>query len=191
MDDSISSILKKAFIFYFCECLVLWFLMAGYTANYDKLATTIYINGTEINYYGNDSYRNYIFPIRIVNHIDSMHPKTDLELSNKYIIKLTECEVYYESSGLRKNNNLGNNCGEKNDHELKFKIVDESSFTMKIYRKNKLIYDGEFVSDVTDYISEKGRYYFHIYGKRRAGIISNVESHFAFNVVIGGGNYED
>ena len=31
----------------------------------------------------------------------------------------------------------------------------------------------------------------NIYGKRKAGIISNVESHFAFNVVIGGGNHED
>lgn len=184
-------VLKKAFIFYFCECLVLFFLMAGYTANYDKLATSIYLNGTEVNYYGSESYRNYIFPIRIVSHFDGVHPKTDLELSDKYIINLTECEVYYKSSGLRKNNNFGTNCGEKNDPELDFKIVNESDFTMQIYRKNKLIYDGEFISDVTDYISEQGRYYFHIYGKRKAGIISNVKSHLAFNVIVGGGNYED
>ncbi len=192
MNDNLK-ILSKFFIFIVIESLVLFFLMTGYTANYDKLATSIYLNGQEIQYYGEEGYKNYIFPIRVVNRTYNYdkHPSTKIDKSDKYIIDINECEVYYKSNNIRNNYSIGANCGEKHSESETFKIVDESDFTMKIYRKNELIYDGEFKNDVTKYIVDEGRYFFHIYGKRKVSLISSTKNHITFNIIIGGDNDEE
>ena len=53
-----------------------------------------------------------------------------------------------------------------------------------------MLYDGDYISDLSSIINEKGRYYIHIYSIRKDGLLTSVKTHISFNVIVGGGNHE-
>ena len=55
---------------------------------------------------------------------------------------------------------------------------------------NKVIYDGKYISDLSPYINEAGRYYIHIYSTRKDGLFTSVKTHISFNVIVGGGKFD-
>ena len=91
--------------------------------------------------------------------------------------------MYYKS-GNRKQDTTG---WLKSDN-YNYKKVNNSNVKLKITRMNKTLYDGPYINDLSNIINEKGRYYIHIYSKRKDGIFININTHISFNVVVGGGN---
>ena len=100
--------------------------------------------------------------------------------SDKYIMDLNEYELY-NVFGVRTtfyNNKL---------KYFKLKEVFDDNKTMMIQKDGKTIYEGEFKRDVTSFITENGRYYFHIYTKqkRNSSIFAFSKTSIHFNVLVG------
>ena len=91
--------------------------------------------------------------------------------------------MYYKN-GMRKNDTNG----WIKDNNLNYKLVTNSILKLEIKRKNKIIYNGDYISDLNNIINEKGRYFIHIYSTRKDGLLTSVNTHISFNVLVGGGN---
>ncbi len=101
-------------------------------------------------------------------------------LNDKMILKINEYEVY---------NNAGRRVS-ADDYWVKlegftYKRVDYSKIKLEIKRMNKILYSGDYITDISNYLNEKGRYYIHIYINRKDSWFSGVKTHFSFNVIVG------
>ncbi len=194
MNDELSAIFmpfKKIVFFCFAEVLVLFCIMTMYQGSYNKTIKLVKLNGANVYLYATERYRNYILPIWTTSEVNTYgtgeHDYDRNEINSLSNIKLTvdEYEEYY--NGIRINHNLPNDISDKN---IDYKKVERSQMRLKISRKNKTIYDGQFIEDITDYIASKGRYFIHIYLTRKDNFYSIVQTDISFNVVVDGGNYE-
>lgn len=119
-----------------------------------------------------------------VESYNSVENRTnEIELSDKMNLKVNEYEVYYKS-GMRKSNKNG----WLREDDLNYKLVTNSKLKLEIKRKNKIIYNGNYISDLSNIINENGRYFIHIYSTRKDGLLTSVKTHISFNVLVGGGN---
>ena len=79
------------------------------------------------------------------------------------------------------------------DHEILLKKVRKRMCDAKVLGVLRRIVDetdGDYISDLSNIINEKGRYYIHIYSVRKDGLLTSVKTHISFNVIVGGGNHE-
>jgi hypothetical protein len=185
------SFFKSIFIFILIEVIVLASFMAMAQGSYDKTMKVVKINNEGISLFSTESYRDFIFPIYAMSEVDTYgifgkgYGRNELSSSSKIILTVDEYEVYYR--GIRINYNLPIGTIDKS---LDFKKVDYSKMQLKIQRKNKVIYDGEFKKNITEYVSEKGRYFIHIYVNRKNDFHSTIKTHISFNIIVDGGNNE-
>lgn len=63
--------------------------------------------------------------------------------------------------------NIRVNCDSFNEKLIQKEVKPEfkSIFIRKNGKKNKVMYDGEYISDISDYVKEKGYYYIEIYAE--------------------------
>ena len=106
-------------------------------------------------------------------------------MSNKIQLNVDEYEVYYKSGGRKANTN-----GWLRQDNLDYKKVNSPDKNIQIKRMNKIIYDGKYISNLSPYINEEGRYYVHIYSTRKDGLFTSVKTHISFNVIVGGGKID-
>lgn len=188
MDDSLTNIfqpLKFLFIVLLIEILFLFFLFSNLSSNYNKNMFEIKINDNLMGCYYEE--QENILGITIAGtggYNNAYQKKNSINLEDNMNLTIKEFEVYYRS-GRRKENPEGWKMNDK----LSYKEVN-NSITIEIKRLNKVIYRGKYINNLDDYINKKGRYYIHIYINRKESISSNIKTHIAFNVVVGGGNYD-
>ncbi len=98
---------------------------------------------------------------------------------DKIILNVNEYEVYNRFNKRVSYNNINGNYDYK-------EVIDENK-TMMVQRMGKTVYEGEFISDISDIVKEDGRYYFHIYTKSKRNFtpFSKVETSIHFSVYIG------
>lgn len=189
-DNCYRKLIFKACLFYFFEIVLLMISMNIATGTFDKQGTSIKINDTGLFFYSEEYYTNNFLPITLTSRTYNfeLHPKTFVKKSNKYYLKINECEFYYDKTLYRNNHDLPQNC--ETNTSLKVNFVNNSSFDIEIYKENQIIYSGAYISDISKYLSDNGRYYFHIYGKRKTGFWYKITKHISFNIIIGDDEYE-
>lgn len=176
--------LKKGFTVILIVCLsVAILLLYAYNNSYFKNKFVISINDYEVNARYKSEFSEFLFiKNNSEGYIKSYSKTSDLlneiPKSNKYILNIKEYEAYdkykhresYQES--------------MSSHD--YKNVNNSKNRLKIERMNEVLYDGDFINDVSEYITEEGRYYFHIYNKskRTSFIFARVNTMFTFNVLV-------
>ena len=178
--------MKYVLIISVIEFIILFSFFTALYSGYDKNLFEIKLNNTFMKCYYTEKYSNTLLinaSSRGYNQVENLINKIDL--NDKIILDINEYEVYYKSGRRKEDTNNW-----LRDSGLNYKKVTDSEINIEIKRKNKVIYEGEYIKDISKYINEKGRYYIHIYSKRKDNILSSVKTHISFNVIVGGGNYE-
>jgi len=102
----------------------------------------------------------------------------EVKLDSKMNLSVARFEAYYQngvqdkllSSWVRESGTI-------------YKEVNTNITRLKIKRKNNTIYDGKFISDISKYVNEEGRYYFHLYIRNQDGLMVT-KDHITFNVLV-------
>lgn len=188
MDEQLKNIFgpfKKIFVINTIIFSLLFFLMLNLTSNYEKNLFKVEINGIPMKCYYEEKFNMARIPVAGTGSYNNvLNNKNSIDLENSMNLNIKEFEVYYKN-GNRKSNTVGWYI----DSELIYKEVS-NPIRIEIKRMDKLIYDGEYTQDISKYINEKGRYYIHIYAKRKIDLIRNVMTHISFNVIVGDGNHD-
>ena len=175
---------KYLFLGLFIEFLIVFSFFTVLYSNYDKNLFEVTFNGILMNCYYTEKYTNGFLVNAGVESYNSVENRTnEIDLSDKMNLKVNEYEVYYKN-GMRKNDTNG----WLKDNNLNYKLVTNSILKLEIKRKNKIIYNGDYISDLNNIINEKGRYFIHIYSTRKDGLLTSVNTHISFNVLVGGGS---
>lgn len=140
------------------------------------------LNDNEINIEYSEEYHNIIIPIFFEpkeqeyfysdteNYLsENTIPKTD-----KYILYLKEFQCINNERGKNIRVSCGSNALKEAPHEV---ILTKNK--MKIYLNDKLIYDGEYKKDITEYLSKTGTYKFEISNKR-----DKIKTNISFSMTI-------
>lgn len=191
MNSGLGSVIKsyKNLFFVLSILLIVFMLFSMYLTNsYNQNAFEVYLNGKLMRFFYTEKYNNGF--LTLSNHAGNIYgndifnyqPNT-IDFKDKIELIINEYEVY-NSSGIRRpyNKIYGDN--------WTYKKIDNTNIKLEIKRMNKIIYNGGFISDLSPYIYEKGRYYIHIYSTRNDNLFTSVKTHISFNVIVGGGNRE-
>lgn len=187
MDSKLNAIIKPfkyMFLGLFVEFLIVLSFFTALYSSYDKNLFEVKLNGILMNCYYTEKYTNGFLVNAGVESYNSVENRTnEIELTDKMNLKVDEYEVYYKS-GMRKSDTNG----WLREDDLNYKLVTNSKLKLEIKRKNKIIYNGNYISDLSNIINENGRYFIHIYSTRKDGLLTSVKTHISFNVLVGGGN---
>lgn len=182
--EGISDGLKIAFKYIFIAIIIIVSFMMVYFVNTDyndKFVITI--NGNEMIARYDSEYVKYFFKRHGgSNYNKTIHNNSEffnkIKESNTYILDVREYEVY------NKFGHRDSYTGISDNKDLR-EVFDDNK-TMMVQKDGKVIYDGEFKSDITDIIKENGRYYFHVYTKQKRSSspfgYSKASLHFCFLV---------
>ena len=166
--------------------LVLFFNLSN---KYFRNSFSISLNEQPLYVYYKEDYRRMLIPILLdaKNHIESgnsIEPKiNELELSDKYILNIKEYSLYNNEQRQPSNSDWSINPDYINTKE------EVNNINLIIKRMNNTIYEGVYISDITEYIKEPGRYYFQVISKRKENS-ALIKTHMNLNVIIGGGNHD-
>lgn len=178
--------LKKFLILIIIGIILFLPFLSALFSSYNKNLFEIKINNQLMNCYYTEKYNNTFLinaSSRGYNSVENLINKIDLK--DSIILDIAEYEVHYKSGRRKEDTNNW-----LRDSGLNYKKVINSEVNIEIKRMNKVLYKGEYIKDISKYINEKGRYYIHIYSKRKDNFVSSVKTHISFNVIVGGGNYE-
>lgn len=186
--DGLIEGLKKNFMYIFITIIIIVSFMMIYFVNSDyNDKFVIIINDVELTARYDSEYVKYLLKRhggsnynRIISNNSDYFNK--IKKSSTYILEVKEYEAY-------------NRFGHRESYELTFnqdlKEVFDNNKTMMVQKDGRIIYDGDFKNNITDIISENGRYYFHVYSKQKRPTsplgYSKASLHFCFLV---GDNYE-
>lgn len=177
---------KYLFIVMIIETILCISFFTNLFSNYDKNLFEISLNGELMNCYYSEKYNNgFLIQANTESYNSVENRVNNVELSNNMQLDVNEYEVYYKNGHRKFDTN-----GWLRQDSLDYKKVNNQNINIKIKRMNKTIYDGEYISDLSSYINEKGRYYIHIYSTRKDGLFTSIKTHISFNVVVGGGNHD-
>lgn len=174
---------KFIFIIIIIESMICLAFGISYTGNYDKNVFEIIINNKKMSCYYTEKYKNGFITTTSDGYNDVDELVNKIEFSDNIYLSINEYEVYYKN-GHRRPDNTGWYIN-KNDFEYK-KVNND--LMIEIKRNNKVLYNGKYINNLNEYINERGRYYFHIYSKRKDNLFIGVNTHISFNVIVGGDN---
>ena len=186
MDDTGKEVIKSLIPFFnmFLMILILFTFIFMQQAPYQQNIFEITINNNNLRNYYEEKYHNLLTTKKTSGYhssnTDTIFNKIDK--SDKYILYIEENEVY-DKNNLVKESSSWN----KND-KYRYIEVDDSIIKLKIETKNGIIYDGDYKKDITEFIKDNGRYYFHIYVKSKRKLFSYVETNISFNILVGDTN---
>ena len=189
MSGELSEIIKPFKVLFIILIVEFLFILIFFTAlysGYDKNLFEIKLNNTLMNCYYSEEYTNGIIINAGTSGYNSVENRiNEIQLNNPIKLDVNEYEVYYKNGYRKADTN-----GWLKEDNLNYSSVKNSKLKLIIKRKNKLLYDGDYISDLSNVINEKGRYYIHIYSVRKDGLLTSVKTHISFNVIVGGGNHE-
>lgn len=189
MNNKLNEIIKPfkfLFIIMITEIIICFSFFTNLFNAYDKNLFEVSLNGKLMKCYYSEKYNNAFFiqaSTKSYNSVDNMLNK--VELSDNIKLEIDEYEVYYKSGNRKSDTN-----GWLRQDNLDYKKVNSQDKSIQIKRMNKVIYDGKYISDLSPYINEAGRYYIHIYSTRKDGLFTSVKTHISFNVIVGGGKFD-
>ena len=176
--------LKKGLLVTLGICLFIFiFLLLSFNNSYFKNIFVIKINDSSINARYLSEFSEFIFVKRTSEGYFNSYGSTSelfasIPKSDKYIMDFKEYEGY-DKFGHRESESLVSN-------PYTLKEVTNSNNRLKIERMNQVLYDGDIISDLSNIITEEGRYYFHIYNKskRKSTPFARVNTMITFNVFV-------
>ncbi len=183
--DGINEGLKEAFKYTFIAIIIIASFMMVYFVNTDfNDKFDITINNQELIARYDSEYVKYFlkryggsnYNISISSDDNSGY-FNKLAKSDNYYLDIKEYEAY-------------NKFGHRESYEPFFnqelREVFDDNKTMMVQKDEKIIYEGNFKNDITDIITEDGRYYFHVYTKQKRPSspfgYSKTSLHFCFLV---------
>lgn len=183
---SVIKLYKNLFLVIFI-LFILVILFTNYVTNrYNQNAFEVYLNGQEIRFFYTENYNNFFLTLSNTagyNYDIVKNQPNSVDLTSKMELIINEYEVYNPNGIRRPYNNIYID-------NWTYKKTDNTNIKLEIKRMDKIIYNGGFISDLSPYINEKGRYYIHIYSTRKDVLFTSVKTHISFNVIVGGGNRE-
>lgn len=190
MNSEFSNILKPfkiIFIILIIEFLLTFSFFTAYYAKYDKNLFELKVNDKLVKCYYSEKYSSgFIINTSTSAYNDVEYNVNEIEFSNKVYLDIDEYELYY------KNGNRASAITDWHKNEnLNYKKINGTTIKLQIKRKNKVLYDGDYIKDISEYVNENGRYFIHIYSTRKENLITKVETHISFNFIFGGGNHDE
>lgn len=189
MDGELSEIIKPfklLFIILIVEFLLFFIFFTALYSSYDKNLFEVKLNNTIMSCYYSEEYTNGILINAGSSGYNSVEKRiNEIELNSPIKLDVNEYEVYYKNGYRKADTN-----GWLRENDLDYSLVKNHKLKLIIKRKNEILYEGNYISDLSDIINEKGRYYIHIYSTRKDGLLTSIKTHISFNVIIGGGNHE-
>lgn len=176
--------------------VILLFLLFNFDNNYAHNTFEIFVNNKKIYaaYYEN-YYRGIIpFLFGTVNNVkvtaNDVEPVVNnLDLSDGFILDIKEYDVYLKITGKRSLNKRTWYMENTKDYDFKQRSLSETKLIIK--RKNKILYEGKYIRDISKYIDESGRYFCQAIIIRKENFYTKITTHISFNFIVGGGNYEN
>ncbi len=185
MDDSLDGIKQMLIVFInIVAMFAILIMLYGYA--YPENSFEIQLNNNDLKCYYNETYQNTF----IISHgYYGLHCNTNIKKnvipkSEAYSLTIKEFEVYDKS------NNRIENSYWKQDSNYDYKEINDSKITLKIENKNGILYEGNYINDISDYLQDNGRYYFHVtvVSNRNPKYLAFVKTMISFNVIVGDSN---
>lgn len=173
----------KLIIIAFVEFIILFFNLNN---RYDRNAFKIKINNHEMYAYYAEQYRSVIFPF-LLDSRNSIHSPNSIQpvineipYDSNMQLELKEFQTY------NKKNERESSDGWYFSSNYVYKEVKVGDTYLLIKRKNKILYEGKYISNISKYIIEPGRYFFQIKVGRNTNFYTSVKTHINFNVIVSG-----
>jgi hypothetical protein len=183
----------KPFIKMLLIGIVLFMLLSfNWNASYYVNTFTVTINNKELYVYFHEKYKRGLIPLIFgaesgYNSSNNISPiVNEVKYNNKIILDISEYEVYEKKTNdrLKRKVNFG-----AEDYYV-YKNIKNHKMRLIIKRQDKVLYDGDYIKDISKYVTEPGRYYFQTYVYRNDNFYTTITTRMSFNVILKGDNYE-
>lgn len=155
----------RPFITFFVLLFIVFIIVFAYFnqstgSNYRSNEFIVSINNVKLKYAYRERFNNKISK----EGFDFGNDYQDI-LIYKENIMLLNFEEYeaYDKNSFKVNGGFNNSISSK---KYTYKAVNNNP-KIKIKKNGKTLYDGNYISDISNYLQENGRYYLHIYIERK------------------------
>jgi hypothetical protein len=170
------------------------FMLLSFNWNnvYYKNAFKVTMNDKELYVHYYEKYKRGLIPLilGIESNYESSNEVNpivnEINYNDKIILSINEYEVYWKDSKDRPKNNVAWQFSTIHSYEK----VRLHKTKLIIKRKNKILYKGNYIKDVSKYVNAPGRYYFQTHVYRNDNFYTTITTHMSFNVIVKGDNYE-
>ena len=182
MDDSLIGI-KNILILMFNIIAMIFVLIFIYGFTYQENYFEIKLNNNDLRcHYDEEYYNSLLINTGLSGAVSNSNIKENIiDENNNYILTVKEFEVF-DKSKIRKENSFWHK-----DSSYNYQEVNDSIIKLKIETKDGILYDGDYKENISEYITKKGRYYFHIsvLSNRTPKYLAFVKTNISFNVIVG------
>lgn len=182
MDDSLIGI-KNILIVTLNIIAMIIVVVFIYGFTYQENYFEIKLNNNDLRCHYNEEYHNsLIINTGLSGAVSNSNIQENIiSLNNSYILRVKEFEVF-DNSKIKKDNSYW-----RKNSSYNYQEVNDSKIKLKIETKEKILYDGDYKEDISEYIHNKGRYYFHIsvVSNRTPKYLAFVKTNISFNVIVG------
>ena len=170
-------------------CCVIFLIIVYYVtaiSSYQNNYLEVLVNNEPVRFYYEQEYHNGLIQSSGLNgwggHNDNYEVINNYNLNNNFTLNVNEYVVYNTNKEIVKNvpyNNMSNN--------YTYELVNDSKISLKIMSPDTILYEGDYISDISKYITSKGRYYFNIEikSRRTPKLLASVKTKITFNILVG------
>ena len=182
MEDSLI-VIKNILIVMLNILAMIFVLVFIYGFTYQENYFEIKLNNNDLRCHYNEEYHNTsIINTELSGAVSNSNIQENIIAeNNNYSLTVKEFEVF-DKSKIRKENSYWHK-----DSSYNYQEVNDSIIKLKIETKDGILYDGDYKEDISEYITKKGRYYFHIsvLSNRTPKYLAFVKTNISFNVIMG------
>ncbi len=151
----------KPFLIYILVVFIAFVLCVLYFSQlsgdkYKSNEFLVSLNNQKLNYIYREKYNNKV--AKESYDLSNDYKDTVIIHSEKMWLDFKEYEIY-DINNLKVNSGFNNNV---NSEHYTYKLVN-NKVKIKIKKDNKILYNGNYIPDISNYTKEIGRYYLHIY----------------------------
>jgi hypothetical protein len=168
------------------------FLSFNWNGEYYKNTFNVTLNNKELYVYFHERYKRGLIPLILGTEsgYDSANDITpivnEIKYSKKIILDIREYEVYWKGT----NDRLKREVFFSAKNLYTFKKIKIHKARLIIKRKGNVLYDGDYIKDISKYVIEPGRYYFQTYVYRSDNFYTTITTGMSFNIIVKGDNHE-
>lgn len=173
--------------------VVFLFFMFNFNNKYYSNVFKVTLNDNDLYLHYYEQYNRGIIPFLLgtsngINDTSNEIEKVvnEIPYNKKMILSIKEYSVYWKKDNVRVFNNK--RWVFQKNYNYKEEVINDIKMTIK--RKNEVLYNGNYIEDISEYLHEPGRYYFNINVIRKDNFYTAVKTYINFNVIVGGGNNE-
>lgn len=169
--------------------LFIWLFLFYFSRNkYNHNCYEVMLNNENIDYYIKETYEKTWIPYLIF--AKNWKHEWGIEKNENYlnyvdIAELLKLEVFEYSCYNTSKKRIDCDKNQLNKIHVKSNIT-----RLTIERQNQVLYDGKYITDITKYITENGRYYFKVYLTKNEEENATVDTQLIFNIKFEGENNE-